>query len=281
MNTLFPKIVRRHYLSSCQALRHTGIVAAGFFMVTLCQIRAASVAFSTFGPGDSFVPSAGEGISGPSGQLGEVDKAMVFAVTGTSWLLTQVEFPYTDLNGINTVELTIRQDVGGSPSAIVLESVTFPVPNTLASIVTVSLSGMTQVDPGITYWLALSMPDNGAGSWLFTSPPVFGPRARSTDGGTSWTIASMHQSAFRLTGIPIPEPSPAALLVGALLVLRRHRASQVPQARKCPDLFRLASAHRLASAQTSSGSQVPQARKCPDLLARLPTSAGFASWRML
>ena len=190
--------------------------------------RAASVAFSTFGLGDCFVSNAGEGISGPSGQFGEVDKAMVFPVTGTSWLLTQVEFPFSYLNGTDTVALTIRTDAGRSPSGMVLESVTFTVPQSLFTIATVTLSGTTQIDPGSTYWLALSMPDNGFGAWLFTSPQVVGPRAGSTNGGTSWTIEPLTQSAFRLTGIPVPEPSGAALFTGVLLVLLRHNRPRLP-----------------------------------------------------
>jgi hypothetical protein len=180
------------------------------------------VIYSTFGPGDTFDVNIGRSLGGPPSQI---NWAVAEAFTPHSKaIFTEVELAaYSDTGG-DSMLVQLRDDNLGLPGSV-LESLTITdlADYTEAPSGTLAV-GLSILKPrlvaGNQYWITASALDGMEGVWQYSSPNVTGPTASSVDGGATWTSANSQQTAFRVDGSAVPEPSTLALIgsVAAALV---------------------------------------------------------------
>lgn len=205
-------------------------VAASFAVSPIA--RANTIAFDTFGPGNTYNPGLGYAVGSSSnfanavqftslasGNLIAVDLGLTFLEPGPVNV-----FLYGDAAGVlNTASQTFLGSA--TPTA--------SFASTNNSVVSLSVGGAVPLTLGTTYWLALQ-PGNGTVSDVWNaSTTTIANRDFSTDGGATWnTTAPDFAAAFRLTvldgnnGSAVPETgSTIALMLGAVGALIAFRSS--------------------------------------------------------
>jgi hypothetical protein len=195
------------------------------------------IAYSTLGPGDSFVPSAGGwtvGASGPSpnravagywdytlGDRGQLDHFRV--AIGRTWVgstpATAIPLDASILVGADINTATVLESFSRS----------IRVPGVDAELFTFSSVLHPTLLPGQRYWIALSVDPSSLGhtSWTVNSQGIEGVAARSGTGPWSVNPAGSLSPVFDVVVIATPEPITAALvavgLIGAALATQRRR----------------------------------------------------------
>jgi hypothetical protein len=181
------------------------------------------VAYSNFGPGDSFKNSVHDVLN----QHGYLEHAARFLVpAGPDLAFASVDLPISDSlienEGLES-QLSVRlwSDDQGQPGTI-LESIVTDViarpPNALVQ--RVQSSARTTLRQGTPYWISLAAINPGRVNWFVNSTETGGYALNDPVRGIPWlVIDSAEAGAFRVFGEVIPEPSTGLLLSCGLTLL--------------------------------------------------------------
>lgn len=226
------------------------VVLGAVALWSVGSLGAAQI-FNNFGPQNSFDPIDHQ----EAGRVSESIRAIGFpfvpdqdyVFTGASLALARLNvsppaFPGSDFAAFEAVtpqagapgELTIGlfPDLDGAPDSDPLEL--FAVSNLTETPQVIDL--VSQLQPTLFfdefYWLVIFPSDPQSGDWTYhwhTNPAeVVGFMSRGFWNGEGFnylTLAGQLVGAFSVEGVPVPEPSAAALLAGALALawLARRR----------------------------------------------------------
>jgi hypothetical protein len=212
VNTFFPVSFGRMEFGSTMKFLACGVVAA-----SLTVSAFADVAYSSFGPSDSFNENTGWTIGATENQ--RVAFQFTSAVTG---VLASVEFAsFTVISG--DLAVFLREDIGDAlgDQLIVWGVAATAGPSAITTLVNPFPSvGLTA---GSKYWLELR--PNSSGTWAAWNENDQGlsslAYAENTGGSGYGNLAT---SAFRVNTVPEPA-SMAALGLGALALVRKRRKS--------------------------------------------------------
>lgn len=207
------------------------VVAIIYFSLAIPQANAEFI-FNSFGPGDSFNPSASRSAENFPGRRNDV--AQAFRVPSSSdFLLDSIELQLRGGTATTTVFITgddpVGKDFGTNPGVLFA-----PSPDTIESFqvsarsldgtflgskVTVSSSLNPTLDADRLYWIYLSIldPNEGSVAWLSApasrqEPTLIAERFNKP----LWEVSSLSNGAgftFRVNGTPVvPEPSSIVML---------------------------------------------------------------------
>jgi MYXO-CTERM domain-containing protein len=195
------------------------------------QVRA-DVAFSDFGPGDTFNSGVGWTVAGSGSSIGTLQTDAMQFTSVASGNLTTVELAVGFVGGSNSFTVTLLTDSAGAPG-MALESLALmnvpdnnPSSYTPATVTSVSHPAFIA---GTKYWLEISPSDptsDTEGSWSFNSIGATGLFTQSGQAPGTNTL-----STFAVNVAAVPEPSGLVLgLMGLAGVLgfgagRRRRVA--------------------------------------------------------
>ncbi|HVV00988.1 MAG TPA: hypothetical protein VHH88_06470 [Verrucomicrobiae bacterium] len=184
----------------------------------------AEVAFSNFGPGDSFNTSTGYTETGlaPGQSVGE---GFTPLVGGT---LDVIIIAISHISGANDVHLYLSDGSQGTPGPV-LES--WVVPNLpqggiLDAPIVIESTAQPLLTPGNLYYIYSAEPGDQQDMWNLNSISEQGTFIVS-QGGSQYYTGTHTQGAFRVEVTPVPEPPSAGLLIalcGAGMLLRSRTA---------------------------------------------------------
>ena len=202
------------------------VVLLGVAGLLAATARANTIAFNTFGPGDTYRANQGYNIAGASSQDGYESTAAQFT-SAASGFLSQVDLGITNFTGGGLFNVFLYGDAGGMPnnaSQVLIGSGTpsasFGVNN---SVVSVSPITSVSLNLGSTYWLVVKPGGtNVLDVWNLSLPSVPGSVDNSLDDST-WFANNLGLPAFRLIvsqGPAVPETADTIwLLLVSLMVL--------------------------------------------------------------
>lgn len=189
-------------------------IACGVLAASLAVSAFADVAYSSFGPGDSFTTS-GWGIGGTTEQV--IAFQFTSAATG---VLASVEFAYFTLapGTLNVQLFEDSSDTKGSQMIAWGVTPTGPITTLTNPFPTVSLTS------GNKYWLQVSgVTSTGVdGGWNINDQGLFSNAYYWATTSSGYT--TLQTSVFRVNTVPEPA-SMAALGLGALALIRKRRKS--------------------------------------------------------
>lgn len=197
------------------------IIACGVLAASLAVSAFADVAFSTFGPGDSYIPTGGYIVGGNQNLLlGAQFKAEA------SGMLTSIEFA-TTTRAAGDFTLFLREDVANEAGPIITQFI-FSAPPVSAPAGIVKLNNslvFVTLTQGKKYWLEAQGLGVGLDAlWHFSDQPRLG---RTSSEGAAYNKFYQDDQllpAFRVNVVPEPA-SMAALGIGALALVRKRRKS--------------------------------------------------------
>lgn len=202
----------------------TVVLAIFTVFVASSAACATQTIFDNFAPGDEYDTQFAFAVGGSSPNS---ETAMSFTPNGT-FFLEQIDTALSLIMGTNTVDLRLVNDDGGVPGTTVLEAWTFMDEMGSAGTLNPPLVATSVVSPILEadtpYWVVASASDSALVEWSFNSVGDMGPNAQRNDLGP-WVTDDDFRGAFRVTGLPVPEPTSLSLLagVGGLLLGRRRR----------------------------------------------------------
>jgi hypothetical protein len=204
------------------------VVLLGVAGLLAATARANTIAFNTFGPGDTYSANQGYNIAGASSQIGYESTAAQFT-SGATGVLSQVDLGITNVNnGTGLFEVFLYGNASGMPNnanQVLLGSGT-PSASFGSNNSVVSVSPLTSVSltSGSTYWLVVKPGASGVlDAWNVSLPNVPGSVDNSVNDST-WFSNTLGLPAFRLIvsgqGSAVPEQvSSVWLLLISLAVL--------------------------------------------------------------
>jgi hypothetical protein len=182
------------------------------FLIILGSSSIAAYAqtiFNTFGPGHTSNNHVLLAVDGPTccpGQDTLFEPAMGFTPSVTA-----------SLSQINSVTLSLSQDLAGEPGAVIQSWTVTGLPNAGSSFTTsfntVLGSGET-LTAGQLYWLVASAPSDTFDGWNQSTSGGTGLVAVNNEDGTGWNPPITEtQGAFDVLGVPSTVPEPGSFLL--------------------------------------------------------------------
>ena len=190
------------------------------------------VAFSSFGPGNTFDHGAAWGISGANipwaGYYAHAEW-FVPTISGNLSSFTLATYLFSR-PGVSS--FFIAEDSGSSTPGTILES--FPDRTiTPDGLMTVNSSSTPMLQAGVKYWLGQQPTDPSTYNGWFFNNQKYLPGFAQDRGPGQWEFLPSHlpSGVFQVSVTPVPEPSLFGFLIpGVWILLRRHKdASQIAQ----------------------------------------------------
>jgi hypothetical protein len=204
--------------------------ASAFFLVARASATVAPVVvFDSFGPGNSYLSSVVWGVSGSSTSYGYRGQAEWFIPTISGNLSSFTLATYKQ-SGSGRSDFLIAQDSGSSTPGTILESFSNTL-NNASGLLTINSLSQPLLQAGVKYWLCDEPTDSTTVNGWFENSQNYTPGFAYERSEWGWSFVpppSVPPSGvFRVSVIPVPEPSAAALLIsGAALAraIRRKKA---------------------------------------------------------
>ncbi len=200
-------------------------LAALLLGAALCApIANAQLAFSSFGPGDTYTTGSGATISGPSSIPGNWTQASQFTALNGG-ILDQVRVATFYAAGQGDMHVTLLNDSGNNLGSLFIDwGYNDSTSGGHITTLTNPFNNIT-LNSGDTYWIQMSATDSMWHGWNFAVGSVPTGRVAWSQTGTSWSYAdNATLMAFDVTVRPIPEPaSMTALALGVTALLARRR----------------------------------------------------------
>ncbi len=197
------------------------------FSAIVSAPAGAVVIYTTLGAGNTFqgphFVSLDENTGQVAGSPADLNWAMAW-IPSVDAIVTDIDVALSLGDAFSQVDENVAQmflhlDAGGLPGAVIDNyQFTNLTSETLGGAVESAASSVNpSVMAGTTYWISLSagLPSNGLYSqvgWHLNDQGVTGPIAEENNNAGWVSAGSPTQSAFRISGRPLPEPTTLALL---------------------------------------------------------------------
>lgn len=191
---------------------------------TIAAGAHAIVAFSNFGPDDSFDTGIGWTISGPDSVPGEFDQGEQFEA-GASGSLHSIRLALQHVQGHNNFVVALHEDDSDTVGALI----TLWSGDGLGAFGSDSILTLTNGFPSISltagekYWVIAGAAGDGWSAWMFNSIGDSGNHAATVDGGANYDYSLNTRGAFEVNVVPEPASMGAILAGLAGLAARRKR----------------------------------------------------------
>lgn len=203
------------------AMKHLLLrLTLGAAALSAALAHADDVAFTSFGPGQSYINYIAYGIFGPTSSFGHASYAWEFTA-GTSGDLSSVSFAGLAFSP-GTLDVALYADSGHTLGAS-LESFSVPISSNSASVITLTSLSHPALVAGQKYWFAQKGEGNGAFGWMEASTGQMAPFAYQWDSASPYYGPDDHIAAFQVNTVPEPG-SIATLGLGAVALLRRRKS---------------------------------------------------------
>jgi hypothetical protein len=178
-----------------------------------------TVIFSNLGPGGSYQAGAGQTVSGPTSFGGRLDQAFPF-VSGGNFVFTELDIALTYVSGTNNAVVSIWNDLGGLPGAVLTAFITGPLPafGGCCTLQVLTANNPVLFAAGQQYWVvAVANGSDSSLAWNRNLANASGPGATRTDSGAFTFSPSLIPGAFQVSGDVVPEPSSTILMISGLM----------------------------------------------------------------
>jgi len=185
----------------------------------------AVVAFSNFGPGDSFLTSTGWTISGPTSAPGNFDQGEQFTAGATGSVST-IRLALQNVLGANQYIVALYDDAGDAVGNLMMA---WSGVGAMGAFGSSSILTLTNPFPSVSltngnkYWLIASAADDAWNAWMFNDQGGMGNHAFSADDGATYGYTTQNQGAFEVNVVPEPASMSAIAAGIAAMALRRRR----------------------------------------------------------
>ncbi len=185
------------------------------------------IVYSNYGPGNTFDTSWGWGILGSATTSGYRAQAQRFTPSITANLST-IELSIFRSQGSGLSNVSLVQDAGGFPTGSLLESFSAVAASGTSSPRLLNSAAHPLLQAGITYWLRLEPYDTTTvAGWYANNQGAANGFGYAFSPG-AWNVLEPPvpaEGVFRVTAVPVPEPSSAALaaMAGLLVFVRSSR----------------------------------------------------------
>ncbi len=196
--------------------------ACGVVAASLAVSAFADVAFSTFGPGDSYIPTGGYIVGGNQDLI--LGAQFTAQVSGT---LLSVEFA-TTTRAAGSISILLREDESNEAGPIIMDhTVAAPPVGDPAKIVKLSNSlTFITLTAGRKYWIEARGIGTGLDSlWHFSNQSGLGRTSSEGAAFNKFYQDDQIMPAFRVNVVPEPA-SMVALGLGALALIRNRRKNR-------------------------------------------------------
>jgi hypothetical protein len=198
------------------------IVTAALAFGLPCTTSArAGILFTDFGPGDTYISSAGYSIGGASGAFGQLNIMGATFTADLTGTLTEIDVPFFNQGWPGIFNLALYADDGTGKVGALLESFQNIGPATPAGgIFSVDSSLHPLLTAGDAYWLiATPASSSTAVYWNENSIGSYGTIYTDSGGSVNYSTDST-LPAFRVIGATsVPEPSALLLGLGGLALV--------------------------------------------------------------
>jgi hypothetical protein len=219
--------------SGMNTFRKPTLLVFGIGAIVISQLPARAavapvIVFDSFGPGNSFLNSVVWGVSGASTSYGYRGQAEWFVPTISGYLSSFTLATYRQ-SGSGLSDFYIAEDSGSGPGTI-MESF-LDTANNPNGLLTINSTVQPLLQAGVKYWLCDEPADSTTSNGWYENNQNYLPGFAFETSPWSWSVVNPPyvppSGVFRVTVIPVPEPSIAGLLAFGVFLLARPRRQGV------------------------------------------------------